>query len=770
MASKHFGAGLFTIILGSSMVLAGAGHASAERAAYYGFDEGGGSVAHDGSGNGNDGSLSGPTWTAGFSGNALSFDGNDYVRAPDDDSLDITGSLTVEARVKIAHKDGVGTDCIVAKQEALGYDVNYHMSYRNQNDAFQFRVGNLSASTPVNSQTHPATGVWYHLAGVYDGSSVKLYVDAKLEDASYDVVPLAGNNGPLEIGASHTKDTAPNYWFNGVIDELVIHKRALSPDEVAARYGAWLRDAYAEDASGEGAGIQAGDEATIRFSYATEGNPITAADIDTALSLDGGSWLDGNGGIGSAIWSTGRYPNDTLTIALSVDGGVPTVAPGAVITLDGAAIKNGLGEPIEDSVAIRGSFDHSYPPDVAGHWKFDEGEGITAFDATGHGNDGRIYGATRETGIAGGALSFDGNDQVKVPNADSLNIAGPLTVEAWVYMTQKDGVGTDTIIVKQQRSGYRVNYHLAYSNMEDRFRFRVGNMSRDTSLYSETVPETGLWYHLAGVYDGTSMKLYINAEEEAATSAAPPPGGNDGPLEIGSGHTKDTAPNYWFNGLIDEPAVYSRALSAEEVRRRHSLNDPPVAVAGADLIVAMGDPVQLDGSGSSDPDSNPLSFAWGFASTPSGSSAELSDPAAERPEFTPDAAGDYLLSLVVNDGYVDSEPDTVTVTALTVEDKLTQALDESVETIEAIADEDMKAPDQKGALGNKLDVVLKEIGRGKYSSALKKLKTDIAPKSDGCAGAGAPDANDWIRTCQAQGRVRPLIDEAARLLDRLINP
>ena len=91
---------------------------------------------------------------------------------------------------------------------------------------------------------------------------------------------------------------------------------------------------------------------------------------------------------------------------------------------------------------------------------------------------------------------------------------------------------------------------------------------------------------------------------------------------------------------------------------------PPVAQAGPSQTVNAGDVVTLDGSGSSDAENDPLTFAWAFASQPTGSSATLSDPTAVNPTFTADVAGTYVMQLIVNDGATNSDPDTVTVEAL----------------------------------------------------------------------------------------------------------
>jgi hypothetical protein len=90
-------------------------------------------------------------------------------------------------------------------------------------------------------------------------------------------------------------------------------------------------------------------------------------------------------------------------------------------------------------------------------------------------------------------------------------------------------------------------------------------------------------------------------------------------------------------------------------------NTPPTAEAGPDQIVFVGDPVVLDGSGSSDVDGNMLTFDWSIISAPAGSSASLSDADTVMPGFTVDAAGSYIVQLIVNDGLVDSTADTVTI-------------------------------------------------------------------------------------------------------------
>jgi RHS repeat-associated protein len=85
-------------------------------------------------------------------------------------------------------------------------------------------------------------------------------------------------------------------------------------------------------------------------------------------------------------------------------------------------------------------------------------------------------------------------------------------------------------------------------------------------------------------------------------------------------------------------------------------NRPPIARAGEDIAAKVGDEVKLDGSESSDPDGDKITYAWRFKSRPKGSKAELSDDSMLAPQFKLDVSGDYVLELVVNDGALDSDP------------------------------------------------------------------------------------------------------------------
>jgi hypothetical protein len=93
-------------------------------------------------------------------------------------------------------------------------------------------------------------------------------------------------------------------------------------------------------------------------------------------------------------------------------------------------------------------------------------------------------------------------------------------------------------------------------------------------------------------------------------------------------------------------------------------NTPPVADAGPDQTVFVTHTVQLDGSGSTDPDGDAVTFIWSFVSRPQASAATLSDATVVNPRFVADLPGLYEVQLIVNDGIVDSVPTTVVISAI----------------------------------------------------------------------------------------------------------
>ncbi|MEM3698073.1 MAG: G1 family glutamic endopeptidase [Candidatus Bathyarchaeia archaeon] len=206
---------------------------------YWKLDEGSGTIASDSSDNGNIGTLiNGPQWIDGVVGTALAFDGiDDYVHVPSSNSLTITGNqITVEMWLRPATllDDTAPFINFIDKGNEYGFQISQDGYKPTPDGKIWFYVGlDLSGWHWEGIQTTTNQWIankWYHLAGTYDGNSLKIYVNGILENSRL----LSGNlfaQGayPLSIG-SYTLGN--QYFFNGAIDEVKIYNYARTPEEI----------------------------------------------------------------------------------------------------------------------------------------------------------------------------------------------------------------------------------------------------------------------------------------------------------------------------------------------------------------------------------------------------------------------------------------------------------------------------------------------------------------------------------------------------------
>ena len=131
------------------------------------------------------------------------------------------------------------------------------------------------------------------------------------------------------------------------------------------------------------------------------------------------------------------------------------------------------------------------------------------------------------------------------------------------------------------------------------------------------------------------------------------------PTSVNPSFTPDIAGDYVVELVVNDGTLDSAPDTV--IITAGSGDNPPLANAGADQQATIGQTVQLDGGNSSDPENSPLTFLWTFTAQPPASAVQLVNETAANPSFVPDVAGDYVVQLVVNDGALDSQPDTVVI-------------------------------------------------------------------------------------------------------------
>jgi type II secretory pathway pseudopilin PulG len=282
--------------------------------------------------------------------------------------------------------------------------------------------------------------------------------------------------------------------------------------------------------------------------------------IRTGISLYGAQSLPMN-----------RTPRFPAVLDLAPDG---VVAPGSPF------FANVLSQPVKSNwtksgLSYLGPTGNIYTYDPAtgifdanvglvSNWNMNEGSGGT----TGQGAyQGQIIGnATWTSGKVGDALHFDGLDShVSVPDSPTLDLTTAGTVGAWIYMDSITPFGG--IIHKGDRTDFSDE---AYT-----LQFWTGNtiilglnngqyMVQTTTAFS---PNT--WYYVAGTWDSTGMRIYVNGTLNNSTTSTGVAINSAGSLNIGaqtSTYYDGTYHNFPFQGVIDQASISSRALSSDEIK------------------------------------------------------------------------------------------------------------------------------------------------------------------------------------------------------------
>jgi len=291
---------------------------------------------------------------------------------------------------------------------------------------------------------------------------------------------------------------------------------------------------------------------------------------------------------GQVIWDIGEM--------LSADTATATIT---------ANVDSTAEEEIENCCEITSTSEETNPADntvcvtinpiplsqkqLVGHWKLDDATGDTATDSSGNSNDGILMPNSpvwTSDGVINGALYFDGiDDYVEIPDDPSLDITDEITLMAWVYpenwdnddWTTDDGTAENAIITKAEDGDVGV-WNLHYKTNAKGFRFELngGDNNEDygINIYEE-MPSTELnnWYHVAGTYDGSQVKLYINGEMVSSEPYTHLIDTNEAPLRFGKQFYWSTIYSMW-NGKIDDVKIYSRALSDTEIENEYTQNCP----------------------------------------------------------------------------------------------------------------------------------------------------------------------------------------------------
>jgi hypothetical protein len=211
-------------------------------------------------------------------------------------------------------------------------------------------------------------------------------------------------------------------------------------------------------------------------------------------------------------------------------------------------------------IAVMGGTPYTSDANTRGLWHLDD-SGTTATDSAPYGNNGLANGsASGGFGRFATSFSFDGvNDYVEMPDSTSLDITGPITVEAWIYRTVDSGGREELVSKWLPAAGGQRSYSLSI-DANDRPTFRISRLGGGVSSTATGTTTIALdtWYHIAGTYNGSVTRIYVNSVLED-TSANYLNGifASVAPLRFG---VESGGANY-FAGKIDEVRILNKSVN-----------------------------------------------------------------------------------------------------------------------------------------------------------------------------------------------------------------
>ncbi len=305
------------------------------------------------------------------------------------------------------------------------------------------------------------------------------------------------------------------------------------------------------------------------------------------VTLNGSASTDPDGTIAKYEWDldgNGTFETSTGTTASTTKAFTATAA----LTL-GLRVTDNKGATATTTRSL--TVNSAYRAAVLGtsgisdFWRLDETSGTTATDANGANNIGSyVSSPTSVASLIGGetnsfARSFNGSSQYVDFSPTPFGTPATFSVEAWVRTSAAKSSGGYHFLVSDSSADFDNGFSLVIDS-SNRPVFAVarqniiGQITRGQAVSPTTVaPNTT--HHVVGTYDGNRARIFVDGVERANVSFSSDPTWNSSrDLRIGRPISSTSLAQRWLQGSIDEPALYTSALSAATVLAHYEAGKP----------------------------------------------------------------------------------------------------------------------------------------------------------------------------------------------------
>ncbi|NOQ25756.1 MAG: T9SS type A sorting domain-containing protein [Bacteroidales bacterium] len=472
---------------------------------------------------------------ANSAGNALSVWENQYLTINNNLKLNST-DFTIE--MWVFPREGVGMDESYHNLCGTPAVVSYNRApslYIFQNDRIHYGYGDGTNWNSGDTEKALKVGQWNHIAMTFNDATntLTLYANGKI----LETFSSAG-----EVAATPLDRINGTEKFKGFIDEFRIWKKELTPEELKTNMNKSL----------------SGNEESLELYYSFD--QVTGGEIeDQAGSYNG-----------TLTWA-GLLNSDAIF--------TPVLKPISNVGLDNFTINwNAVANASEYYIDV--ATDKEFSSLV----KFGEPtNGATSYTVTGLSKGtvyyykvtcetnadewGRQYSHTATKMVApGNALSFNGaQNQVNLSRLMYENW-GELTIEAWVKAEVSQGTGTWGRIIGNYDNANFAGFGLSLHADNRTPYFEIRNQSGiQYKVEGNNAINTNIWHHLAVVFDGSSLKMYVDGILHNTTATSAGALIKESMLDVAIGNAFDGGNWQYYNGDIDEVRIWKTARTVAEI-------------------------------------------------------------------------------------------------------------------------------------------------------------------------------------------------------------
>jgi hypothetical protein len=171
-------------------------------------------------------------------------------------------------------------------------------------------------------------------------------------------------------------------------------------------------------------------------------------------------------------------------------------------------------------------------------------------------------------GKYGKGMAFDGESSCAEVSPGTVGAFEAATITAWVKLAKMPT--TNSYNIAGVSSGAGTGFYLELYNNANLASWQCGPNMNASAVYPATFDE---WHHVAAVYTGEEIRLYIDGVEKSKKPGTALPVVTAHPFRISGDHSEVAAWGGSLDGVIDEVRLYNRALDAEEIKETMESTD-----------------------------------------------------------------------------------------------------------------------------------------------------------------------------------------------------